>query len=87
MKIKKQDEYKIIKEFDSEISKVIAKDVRFGMILLAIFVVGFLGWGFIAKIDKAAIATGEIVPGGSNRIVQHLEGGVIEQIYWLKKVI
>ncbi len=54
--------------------------LRFGLILLVILVVGFGGWGIFARIDKAAIAMGEVGAGGSNRVVQHLEGGVIAQI-------
>lgn len=79
-KLKKNDQYKVIKSFESEVIASISKPLKFGIILVLIFVVGFGGWGLFARIDKAAIAVGEIVPGGNNRVVQHLEGGVIEEI-------
>lgn len=78
--MKKKEQYKIVKDYETEVMTSLYKPKRFGLILLLIFFVGFGGWALLARIDKAAIAVGEIVPGGNNRIVQHLEGGVIEQI-------
>jgi HlyD family secretion protein len=80
MKIDKKDHSLAVSEFQKEVSVVISKPVKFGLILLLVLVVGAGGWLVFAKLDKAAIAVGEIVPGGNNRVVQHLEGGVIEQI-------
>ncbi len=34
-----------------------------------------------AKLDEVAIATGEVVPQEQLKIVQHLEGGIVEQIF------
>jgi HlyD family secretion protein len=80
MKIEKKQESKIVSQFQKEVSIVISKPVKFGLILLLILVFGAGGWLVFSKLDKAAIAIGEIVPSGNNRIVQHLEGGVIEEI-------
>lgn len=41
---------------------------------------GFLLWGFMAQLDAGAIATGEIIPAGRVRTIQHLEGGIIKAI-------
>ncbi|KAA5602006.1 HlyD family type I secretion periplasmic adaptor subunit [Blastochloris sulfoviridis] len=46
--------------------------------------IGFLGfglWGGTAPIAGAVVSTGSFVATGQNRIVQHLEGGVISKIY------
>jgi membrane fusion protein, adhesin transport system len=38
-------------------------------------------WAGVAQLDQVAVATGEVVPQGKIKVVQHLEGGIIEQIY------
>lgn len=50
-----------------------------GAICCALFLM--LVWASIAKIDESATATGEIVPVGNIRIVQHLEGGIVDQLF------
>ncbi|NJL07185.1 MAG: HlyD family type I secretion periplasmic adaptor subunit [Bacteroidales bacterium] len=47
---------------------------------LLIGVLGFGLWGGTAPIAGAVVATGAFVATGQNRIVQHLEGGVIRSI-------
>lgn len=46
---------------------------------LALFV-GFVLWAFFTNVDEAAVVPGEIVPSGSTRTVQHLEGGIVAEI-------
>ncbi len=50
------------------------------MLLLAIG----LTWANFAKLDEVSIATGEVVPAGRIKVVQHLEGGIIQEIYVLE---
>lgn len=38
-------------------------------------------WANFATLDEVAIATGEVVPAGRIKVVQHLEGGIIQEIY------
>ena len=40
-----------------------------------------LTWSAFAKLEQVAVATGEVVPQGKVKVVQHLEGGIIENIY------
>jgi len=47
------------------------------MILLA----AGLTWANFATLDEVSIATGEVVPAGRIKVVQHLEGGIIQEIY------
>ncbi|MEW9617707.1 HlyD family type I secretion periplasmic adaptor subunit [Shinella sp. S4-D37] len=45
------------------------------------FVVGIGGfWSATAKIGSALVTPGRVVAEGNNRIVQHLEGGIVESI-------
>ena len=49
---------------------------------IIIFIISFfLIWSLFAKFDEVAIATGEVVPHGRVKTIQHLEGGIIQEIY------
>src|SRR5690606_4832805 len=49
------------------------------LVLVALF--GFGGaWAATAKLGGALIASGRVIAEGNNRVVQHLEGGIIEEI-------
>jgi HlyD family secretion protein len=52
----------------------------FGTIVLVGTVLGFGVWGGTAPIAGAVVASGVFVVTGQNKIVQHLEGGVIRDI-------
>ena len=54
--------------------------VWFGSIVVAIFLAVFVVWGATAPLDEGAIASGRISPEGSSRTVQHLEGGIIDEL-------
>jgi adhesin transport system membrane fusion protein len=47
------------------------------MIIIAVAV----GWSAVAELDEVAVSTGEVVPLGRIKVVQHLEGGIIKEIY------
>jgi epimerase transport system membrane fusion protein len=50
-----------------------------GLVLLVIF--GFGGaWAATARLGGALIAGGRVITEGNNRVVQHLEGGIIQDI-------
>ena len=48
---------------------------------LMAFIGLFIVWALIARFDEVAVATGEVVPQGQIKTIQHLEGGIIEEIY------
>lgn len=52
----------------------------FGSVVLVGTVLGFGVWGGTAPIAGAVVASGVFVVTGQNKIVQHLEGGVIKDI-------
>lgn len=52
-----------------------------GAVIMAATILGFGVWGNLAPIAGAVVASGVFVATGQNKIVQHLEGGVIRQIY------
>lgn len=51
-----------------------------GLTLMLICFGGFGVWAFKAPLAAAVIAQGSFVATGRNKIVQHLEGGIIEEI-------
>ncbi len=72
--------YPVPAEWHDDVPRSVSKLVIFG---LALFVLGFGGfglWAFRAPLAAAVIAQGSFVATGSNKIVQHLEGGIIKQI-------
>ncbi len=56
------------------------KPILIGSIIIAIFF-GFFGvWAFFAPLDSAAIAIGTVGVEGNRRTIQHLEGGIVNEI-------
>jgi HlyD family secretion protein len=52
-----------------------------GVLIMAVVTMGFGVWGNMAPIAGAVVASGVFVVTGQNKIVQHLEGGMIREIY------
>ena len=51
------------------------------LFLLCIVLSGsFIYWATVAKLDIVSVAQGRVVPSGRIKEVQHLEGGIIEEI-------
>jgi HlyD family secretion protein len=46
----------------------------------ALFIGGFSAWSFYAPLASAAIAPGVVSPDSSRKTIQHLEGGIVEEI-------
>ncbi|MEK7456388.1 MAG: HlyD family type I secretion periplasmic adaptor subunit [Pseudomonadota bacterium] len=57
------------------------RDIRVGLIVAALFFIGFLGWAAFARLDAAAYAPGTLVVSGQRQAVQHRDGGVVGTIH------
>jgi HlyD family type I secretion membrane fusion protein len=55
-------------------------DTRLFYAVAATFLTVFIVWGCFAELDAGAVATGEVVPAGRVKTIQHLEGGIIQAI-------
>lgn len=53
---------------------------RFSYFASAIILAAII-WGSFAEIQEVAVAHGQVAPSGLVKIVQHLEGGLIEEIF------
>jgi HlyD family type I secretion membrane fusion protein len=51
-----------------------------GIAIIAVTVMGFGVWGNAAPLSGAIVASGVFVATGQNKVVQHLEGGIISDI-------
>lgn len=57
------------------------KPILFGA-WMVVGVFGFLGlWSAVAPLASAAIAPGKVILSGNKKTIQHLEGGIVEEIY------
>jgi HlyD family secretion protein len=64
----------------AQVPRSVRKQVIFGLLLLVFSFGGFAVWAFRAPLAAAVIAQGSFVATGQNKIIQHLEGGIIESI-------
>ncbi len=54
--------------------------VSVGIAATVVLVIAFVVWTYITPVNEVAISQGKVVPYGNNHIVQHFEGGIVEQI-------
>lgn len=67
-------------EWYDDVPRSVAKHIIFGVFLFVFAIGGFGFWAFRAPLAAAVIAPGSFVATGQNKIVQHLEGGIIKEI-------
>lgn len=48
--------------------------------VMGLILLGF-AWANFAKLDEVAVAPGEVVPLGKSKVLQHLEGGIIQDLF------
>lgn len=67
-------------DWSEDLPRSALRPVVFGLVLLAAAFGGFGAWAFRAPLSAAILASGSFVATGRNKIVQHLEGGIIAEI-------
>ena len=50
------------------------------MLIIGLLTSGII-WAFLGNLDEVAVASGEIVPQGQVKVIQHLEGGIVSSIH------
>ncbi len=68
-------------EWYAAVPKGSGKIVTTGYLVLCVGVLGFGGWAATAPINGAIVAPGTFVATGQNKVIQHLEGGIIEKLH------
>lgn len=64
----------------ADVPRSIRRQTIIGLILILLFFGGFGTWSATAPLAAAIISQGSFVATGNNKIIQHLEGGIIEEI-------
>ncbi|MDO5758296.1 MAG: HlyD family type I secretion periplasmic adaptor subunit [Rhodobacterales bacterium] len=64
----------------ADVPRSVSKFAILGFVLMLVTFGGFGAWAFRAPLAAAIIAQGSFVATGRNKIVQHLEGGIIKEI-------
>ena len=59
----------------------IADRKKLGIIILSVFLGGMFIWSVFAPLSTGAVVSGQVEVGGHTMALQHLEGGIIKQIY------
>jgi HlyD family type I secretion membrane fusion protein len=67
-------------DWHGEVPRSIRKQAVSGLALMILCFGGFGAWAFRAPLAAAVITQGSFVATGQNKIVQHLEGGIIKDI-------
>lgn len=80
-KVKVEAKLILNEKFEEESLNIARKPIIIGMWATLLLFGSFIIWGSTAKIYSTAIANGKIVVDSNKKIIQHLEGGIIEEIY------
>ncbi len=56
------------------------REIIGGLIVLAVFVLAFVGWGLVAQLDAAVFAPGAVTVYGNRQSVQHRDGGIVSEL-------
>ncbi|MEC9345584.1 MAG: HlyD family type I secretion periplasmic adaptor subunit [Pseudomonadota bacterium] len=68
----------------SALDDLVARHRPAGGILIAravaVLIVLLAAWSLLARLDEVAVATGRVVPQGDVKVIQHLEGGIVEEL-------
>jgi len=48
---------------------------------IMILIAALLTWANFAKLDEVSVAMGKVVPLGKTKVIQHLEGGIVQEIF------
>lgn len=54
--------------------------IRLTILLMAVAVAGAIAWAAMARLDQVARADGKVIPSTNVSVLQHLEGGIVEQV-------
>ncbi|ESR23898.1 HlyD family type I secretion periplasmic adaptor subunit [Lutibaculum baratangense] len=67
-------------EWHKNVATGIGRPVVIGILILALGFGGFGTWAAVAPLAGAVVAPGTVVTLGRNKLVQHLEGGIVREI-------
>ncbi|WP_295558550.1 HlyD family type I secretion periplasmic adaptor subunit [uncultured Hyphomicrobium sp.] len=66
-----------MREWHREVPRSASRPIVIGLAVLGVWGLGFGAWAAMAPLDGAVVAAGRFVATGQNKLVQHLEGGIV----------
>ncbi|MCG3703282.1 hypothetical protein L5F68_02910 [Aliarcobacter butzleri] len=75
-----ENDYDYMKSLSAAVVFHHSKKLHWVVIAFLVTIFSFLIWSSFAEIDEIARGSGKVVPSGQNQIVQHLEGGIVQEI-------
>ena len=58
----------------------LARPIAAGAVIIALFFGGLGSWAALAPLESAAMAPGVVTVFGNRKTIQHLEGGIVDEI-------
>ncbi|NNE58720.1 MAG: HlyD family type I secretion periplasmic adaptor subunit [Hellea sp.] len=81
LKTKKRKKIKHLRSTADLSFQSLSSYLKLGYIFVAVLVLAVGGWAYFAKIEGAVIVSGKIAVEGEPKTVQHLDGGIISDIF------
>lgn len=75
-----QDDYKFMNSISSAILEQSPKKFRFILWFWIVTIIALITWAYFAKIDEIVRGEGKVIAQSQNKMIQNLEGGIIEEI-------
>lgn len=75
-----QKDYEYINSLSEAVLLTSPKKLRLIMYIWVAVMAGFLVWASWAKVDEISRGNGQVVSSSHNKMIQHLEGGIVEEI-------
>ncbi|MEM1244163.1 MAG: biotin/lipoyl-binding protein, partial [Pseudomonadota bacterium] len=77
----KQEKDEQVLHIDIPKAPLSRKVITFGLIVVILFFGGFAAWALLAPLESAAVTEGKVKVAGERRLIQHLEGGIVQAIF------
>ncbi|WP_297482609.1 biotin/lipoyl-binding protein, partial [Sulfurimonas sp.] len=74
------NDYEFMNSLASAMLQSSPKKIRISIIFWVISLSVLIAWMAFANIDEIVRGSGEVIPRGDNKVVQNLEGGIVQEI-------
>ena len=75
-----RDDYEFMNSLSSAILEQSPKKLRVILWFWIVTVIALITWAYYAQIDEIVRGEGVVIPRSENKMIQNLEGGIIEKI-------
>ncbi|OKH89714.1 HlyD family type I secretion periplasmic adaptor subunit [Thalassospira sp. TSL5-1] len=72
--------HEVLAEERAASKQSLRKPIMAGALVILVGFGGFLLWGFNARLDSAAVASGSVIVDSRKKTVNHLEGGILKKL-------